>query len=622
MVMTSLLACLFFAPVPASEDTGFGSAMDFGLNLLQLRANSVTSVRANHTRVSSRNPAEAERKLCPHEMEVQVAAQEETNFGCSGALRAQSTVQCSFWGEPHITSLFTMTDIKDLDVMYKSGHFRLAAARDGSWEIQVFNCGAYASAVAARFGKTIFESYIDSNEQIKYLVNGNPVNSLPSQIGEFFLDSTHRSMRTDEWDFRHGHSGFHSAPAHHPGTCMDDPGGQVYMDVAQDLGLKNLNLRIQAASDAVTTLATDSYSLCNVHPAGEDAAGWQWRWSDWPMRMIPSEMSLFTIGNKMCEGCNALKWVSGEENHHGNHAPAAQNHCNAQQIKDAGDVVSEVVCRNNGITMDAANDACLHLSENEQFFKDCMIDYCASGGQIIAAQEAESEEALENPQPVCVSGEECDAASDCCNALKDESMLTLDNVVKNEICNGGEVRYASALIQNGQVIDMVVKPVGDFACTGKLDESKYGARNAQIGVLSVNSGTEQAFEFSFVEHDTSNPVVPQSLMMSFLDLDQGKKGKQRESVEVCGAADAITTDDTELDVSVNGDCVKAMSTIAGTGKDNPDILEEMSQAQRARTIAYKITGSSFTATLGVTRKGHNPRRFNFAGHPTVSCVLK
>jgi len=611
MVKTSLLACLLFAPVSASQDNGFGSAMDMGLNLLQLRANSQASVSSNHTRVSHRNPADAERELCPHEIEAQVEAQGNARFGCSGALRAQSTVQCSFWGEPHVTSLFPNGEIRGWDVLYKSGHFRLAAARDGSWEIQLFNCGVFASAVAARFGKTIFESYIDSNKQIKYLVNGNPVNSLPSQIGEFFLDSTHRTIHTD---------GFSRVPAHFPGTCMDDPSGQVFMDVAQDLGPKNLNLRIEAASDAVTTTDTDSYSICNVRGNGQGRAGW--KWSNWPVQMIPSEMSLFTIGDKMCAGCNAIMWEAGNAFHHANSGPAARNHCNAQQERDAGDVVAEAVCRDNDITMNDANNACSHLNENEQFFKDCKIDYCASGGQIVAAQEAENEEALENPQPVCVSGDGCDAANDCCNALKDESTLTLDNVVTNEICNGGEVRYASALTQNGQVIDLVVKPVGDFACTGKLDESKFGARNSQIGVLSVNGGTEQAFEFSFVQHGTSNPVVPQSLMMSFLDLDQGKKGKNRESVEVCGAADAITTDDTEVELSVNGDCVKATSTTAGTGKDNPDVMEEMSQTQRARTIAYKITSSSFTATLGVTKRGHNPRRFNFAGHPTVSCVLK
>merc|ERR1719390_79969 len=127
-------------------------------------------------------------------------------------------------------------------------------------------------------------------------------------------------------------------------------------------------------------------------------------------------------------------------------------------------------------------------------------------------------------------------------------------------------------------------------CTGKLNDSKFGSKNAQIDTMGVLAGTSQAFEFSFVAHGTNNAVTPSNLMMSFLDLDQGKKGKQRESVEVCGAADAIVTDDTEIEISTSGDCVKAMSTTAGTGKDNPDNLEDMSQVQRARTIAYKING--------------------------------
>jgi len=186
------VACLFLSPWISSGDTvddSFSSTLDLGLNLLQLRASagSVVSASANHTRVSTRNPGESERELCPHEIEAEVAAQGDHRYGCKGDLRAHSTVQCSFWGEPHITALFPNGEIRGWDVLYKSGHFRLAAAADGSWEVQLFNCGVFASAMAARFGKTLFESYIDSNKQIKYLVNGNPVNSLPSQIGEFFF---------------------------------------------------------------------------------------------------------------------------------------------------------------------------------------------------------------------------------------------------------------------------------------------------------------------------------------------------------------------------------------------------------------------------------------------------
>jgi hypothetical protein len=614
MVKILALACSLLVPLSSGADLpGFDESLEAGLSLLQLRASlgSGEVAAANNTRVRVRDPSDNEREQCPHEIEAEIAAQGNYRYGCSGALRAQSTVKCSFWGEPHITALFPNGEIRGWDVLYKSGHFRLAAAADGSWEVQLFNCGVFAVSMAARFGRTLFESWIDSGRQIKYRVNGQEVNSLPSQIGEFYLDSTHRTIHTD---------GFRRAPAHFPGTCVDDPGGQVNIDVAQDLGPRNLNLRIEAASDAVTNTQTDPYSLCNIAGQGRGRAGW--RWSNWPVQMIPTELSLFTIGDQMCAGCNAIMWDAGRAFHHGNSRPAAQNHCNAQGERDADDVVADSVCQAKNIAMADANAACAHLSENEQFFKDCKIDYCASDGQIVAAQEAENEEALENPQPVCVSDGQCDAAGDCCNALRDGSVLTLDNVVSSDMCSGAGVRYASALTQNGQVMDLVVRPVGEISCTGKLDNSKFGSRNSQIGTLGVLAGTEQAFEFTFVQHGTDNPMAPQNLIMSFLDLDQGRNNKQRESVEVCGAADAIVTDDTEVEVSVTGDCVKATSSTAGTGRDNPDNLEEMSQVQRARTVAYKIEGSTFSATLGVSRRGHNPRRFNFAGHPSVACVLK
>lgn len=295
--------------------------------------------------------------------------------------------------------------------------------------------------------------------------------------------------------------------------------------------------------------------------------------------------------------------------------------CSAAPEKNADQVTLESICRGMNIAVPDAANACAVLQDRPQFFQDCQFDYCASGGQQMPVAEAVGEEALENPQPQCLNGD-CDPASKCCNALRDQATLVLDNVVQNDLCSGGELRYGSALTQNGQTIDLVVTPVGDMTCTGKLNDSKFGSKNAQIGTMGVKAGTEQAYKFSFVAHGTNNAVTPSNLMMSFLDLDQGKKGKQRESVEVCGNGAAITTDDTELDVAINGDCVKVTSTTAGTGADNPDNVEGMSQMQRARVAAFEVTGSSFTATLGVSKKGHNPRRFNFAGHPSVACVLK
>jgi len=170
-------------------------------------------------------------------------------------------------------------------------------------------------------------------------------------------------------------------------------------------------------------------------------------------------------------------------------------------------------------------------------------------------------------------------------------------------------------------MDLIVRPVGDYEC-GRVTNDKFGRKTDEIGLLAVQAGREVEFEFSFVRHGTSDPVAPESFMISVLDIDQGKKGKQRESVTMCGGAGAIVTDDSELEVTSEGGCTTVTSTTHGTGRDNPTSVAGMSQSQRARTAAFPVSGSSFTMKLGVSRTGHNPRRFQFTGHPTVSCVLK
>jgi hypothetical protein len=283
------------------------------------------------------------------------------------------------------------------------------------------------------------------------------------------------------------------------------------------------------------------------------------------------------------------------------------------------------VCAAKNVAINDAQTACAHLVEQADFYADCQLDYCADGGAPEAVANAEEEEAMENPEPICVGPAECDPAAACCNALRDQAELTLDNVVQNNICgtDGGEreLRFGRALTQNGQNMDLVIVPVGDHNC-GSVKNDRFGSKTAEIGMLGVQARTEATFEFRFVESGTANLVAPQSLVLSFLDLDQGKKNKQRESVEVCGGINAIITDDSELEAVRNGDCIKVTSTTWGTGKDNPVSVDGMSQMQRARVAAFQVQGATFTAKLGVSGKGRNPRKFAFAGKPSVACVLK
>jgi len=526
-------------------------------------------------------------------------------------------VQCSFWGEPHITATFpsprpAVMPNEDMDYLHKPGHFRLASAADGSWEIQMFNCGVYASAMAARFGKDIIEIMVNKQGELEYYVNGQPT-SAGSQVGDIHFDETHRHIKTDNYERAR-------RPLGMPGTCIDAPNGQVMIDFAQgkrQTGFANtnnngnVNLHIVAAKDAVTTKEQDGNALCN-----EFAGGMEGQWDSKPVK---AEDSLFiSTGSRACEACSFLRYDSFEQG-------LAEEACKFLEIGDLEPLRLDRVCAAKNIAQADAQTACAHLVEQSDFYLDCQLDYCAQGGAPEAVENAEEEEALENPQPVCVGTAECDPASACCNALRDQAELTLDNVVQNNICGteGGEreLRFGRALHQNGQDIDLVIVAAGDHEC-GRVTNSRFGSKNAEIGMLGVQAGTEATFEFRFVKSGTADPVVPQSVVLSFLDLDQGKKNKQRESVEVCGGINALMTDDSEVEAVVTGDCVRVTSTAHGTGKDNPVSVEGMSQTQRARAVAFKVQGSTFTAKLGVSKKGHNPRKFNFAGKPSVACVLK
>merc|ERR1719262_2008491 len=187
---------------------------------------------------------------------------------------------------------------------------------------------------------------------------------------------------------------------------------------------------------------------------------------------------------------------------HGNVA-AARNTCAGLQ-GDLDALRLDRVCASKNIAIADAENECRGLRDTPDFFADCQLDYCFSGGESQAAAEAQDEEAVENPQPICAgaAAADCDPAGKCCDALRDQATLTLDNVVQNNMCgtDGGEqeLRFGRALTQNGQALDLVVTPVGDYDC-GRVTNDRFGSKNAEIGLLGVQAGTSATFKFEFVK---------------------------------------------------------------------------------------------------------------------------
>merc|ERR1719265_1176419 len=144
-----------------------------------------------------------------------------------------------------------------------------------------------------------------------------------------------------------------------------------------------------------------------------------------------------------------------------------------------------------------------------------------------------------------------------------------------------------------------------------------------LGRLSMKTGQEVTFKLSLVDAETDTPVKVRSLSMTFLDLDEGKKGKGRCSVEVC-SAEQFVLEGSELAVSSSGGCSAATSTTQGTAKDNPSSVEGalVDDVASRRVVSYVFGEDddgiySFKLTAG---KGFGQRNFLFTMTPGAACA--
>jgi len=575
------------------------------------------------------NPGQRERQLCPHEMEELEEKQEDqgTPFGCRGKLRASSVRECSWWGEPHMSSTFVTPDFGTphrYDVFFKPGHFRLAKAKDNSWDIQAFNCGVWSSALAVRFGKDVFEFISSASGQnteraMDRYINGKLVTNrsfpieLPSGV---FIDDQHREARDAGGRRTRNAEVFDSNDAGilNLGACLDDGNsGQVYFEMGTRMYYPGLSMLLAAAEGSYST---DQNSLCNHELNWRNIRNSESQWENWNLEVVKPEESLFTVGNRICEACDKYKWWNKKD---AGSRERAQSYCASRTPVDFAMITIKDTCKEKGIELQTAKNACVHLKDNDEFYKDCQLDFCASGGLPGVVEDVEDEMHLEHPAPECVNGGVgCDPAKVCCDAKKNNMTLNLGNVGTNNLCGDGggsqELRYTSVL----SGVDLVIRPLGEFKCTKGVTNAQNGA-DGVFGVITLPVGSETEFEFTYVNAGTSDPKDVGVQPFSFLDLDQGKKGRQRESVEVCGASNAIVTTNTELETSSSGECIRVMSTTRGSGDDNPSDPDDMSEVQRARTVAFTPAGSSFRAKLGISAKGKAGRKFLFSGTSSIAC---
>jgi hypothetical protein len=552
-------------------------------------------------------------------------------YGCQSTLSACALGKCSMWGEPHLSKSFVeeKQGYKGIwGIFDRIGLYRIAWAKDKSWEIQMYSCGLQMTAIAMRFNNTRVEviNTHPVNNAKKFYIDGSEV-QLPIKQGPGGIN-WNNDMRKREilagWSYSWG-------------TCLDFPDGSGSVEISNqrhpkvggaDLvgNMMQMYLQVDKSKIPIGKVA-DPNSLCNRGNTGS----WRQRfridkgYDQAGITQLRIEESIFSPNLNVCGGCmfgRTDRWRTAI-------AKQTDAEGKARCVKLAPQAsptpTSQEACARNNITMTAAESNCKKLKgQNQAVYADCIFDCCMSTPDTCkaAAQNAELEEEEEEPGTTClISGDECDVDTMCTKS----QTLKLNKVVTSNLDGTGdgpqELRYGSVYTKaDGTKLDLVVVADG---YTSKKGNSENGL-NGKLGQLNVDCGSTQKMQFTFVKTGTDEAVQPvaegDNIMFSFLDIDQGKRNKGRSSVKVCGADQVLVSTNSELEQSVDETCASVKSTVRGTAKDNPDDPTTLSEKQKARTATFMLgQGSTFMAELAVGTCKGGGRNFMFTGEPLVTC---
>lgn len=178
------------------------------------------------------------------------------------------------------------------------------------------------------------------------------------------------------------------------------------------------------------------------------------------------------------------------------------------------------------------------------------------------------------------------------------------------------MRFAKLGKVNGVDVDLTVTITND-------DYTPFTVGNngltGSLGTVNLQANTKAELDFALVESDTSKAVAVDGFSITWLDVDEGKRGKQRSTVTACNAEVSLDAA-TELTSSVAGSCTSVSSSKKGTAKDNPSSPDNLTDVQKAKTVTFKYGGGTvFRSSLSIGPKGKAGRNFNFAVAATIDC---
>jgi len=552
------------------------------------------------------------------------------SFGCTGRETAVNVVQCGLWGDVHQHMSFQGNGHPDT---YGTGWFWLAKSQDGEFQAQGFyrqsnlnhRSWTTLSHFAFKFGPDILfmDRVLDFNEHNawmwKYYWNGverpytdapdiNPIDGKVTWVNRGSGSMSNTAAHglnfgniMQAYDARR-HNCFEYKDVavwvsfqnwqnprgpHGPyGQCgiIEIEGKQEYLDTGFGQCAKS-QTRV-AVEDLLVTTA-QSQKVCT-----DDRLTDQW------CTHPPEDQSPFQ--------------------------PSAEDLCNDNNFPFAN---AQALC-----------DGQLQ-AHGQDIYDGCVFDVCASADDNAkqnAVQGAELEAAMGNSRATCLL-KPFGGTPDCkpCNICWDAIAVDLTQITCNNLGGMGpdtgcpaEIRYKNAInlnrgagngvAANDEFVDVVLTVVGSYD-TPK-PEKNGNTKEGQFGRFTVATNSNSNFKFSFERSSNGEAVSIPDIALTFYDLDEANNKLQRETVSSCEISEAYVTEDTELEETINGNCVSLQSTVKGTGQDNPQSPDTLSMSQAARALTFEFHArASISFTAAITGDRYWPRPIVFSFLPQVAC---
>lgn len=526
-------------------------------------------------------------------------AESTGSFGCTGKGNAANVLKCGLWGDPHLHCKFGQPCVGGTaygpPVNYM-GWYWLARSTDKSengFALQAFMDAppgpSSIIALAGRFGKTRFEMIKAPKSQWEtWKIRGDPVPE--STFPQSFQDGTYIK--------RLGTRIFHLTPdeADPASACIESPDHEISLKAAAYVwagggpsypGGYPINLELEVDSSYDLDM---SFGLCNQNPNPVAAA------------------DLLVSPEGQNHTCTIKRWTGT---------------CDDPPPPPPIEPEPEEVCEEHHLNIAKGEEACADQKKHgDDMYQSCLFDWCTSGGMDSSSNGANLMNQISDPVPECqVNDKTCHH----CKTCKTSVNVDLTNVGSNNLGGQGpgkgaeEIRYKHALSVNGQSVDIVLTAKTDFL----LQDPKRNGVEGKIGRIAVTCGSSTDLEFKFEDSTTGEAVAVDNLALTFYDIDEGKKGRGREGVSVCGPDEVYTMSDTELVPSKTGDCYGYASGTKGSGKDNPTDPSDLSAEQLAKSVTYTFSGKStlkWQAEAGGGCGGKiKQRAVMFAFVPAVAC---